>query len=277
MRAVARAQDARLGRWLGRVGWYCPGVLSFVPPIRHRHDSDAIAATRTPSPRLGRHRCDSDAISATARRNTSSSGSGSRSRGGSRVLPRRLVVATASFLADPAAEPVGVIGAHGPSFTPPIRHRRDGRAHRGRGRLALIELLNGGALAASLAALAVEEEPQLKPAEHAVAHYGAGALFADPRFRGGVLARLRVASMASTARRLSLRSTAEASLERAAAPRLDAAAALPQATTTAGAPSARARRWRRSRPPASSSGSGTRARPSSGSTPSLRRPRLLLS
>ena len=61
------------------------------------------------------------------------------------------------------------------------RHRRDGRAHRGRGRLALIELLNGGALAASLAALAVEEEPQLKPAEHAVAHYGAGALLADPR------------------------------------------------------------------------------------------------
>ena len=115
MRAVARAQDARLGRWLGRVGWYCPGVLSFVPPIRHRSDSDAIAATRTPSLRLG-------------------------------------------------------------------RHRRDGRAHRGRGRLALIELLNGGALAASLAALAVEEEPQLKPAEHAVAHYGAGALFADPRF-----------------------------------------------------------------------------------------------
>ena len=84
-----------------------------------------------------------------------------------------------------------MIGAHGPSFTPPIRHRRDptprrhrrdGRAHRGRGRLALVELLNGGALAASLAALAVEEEPQLKPAEHAVAHYGAGALFADPRF-----------------------------------------------------------------------------------------------
>ena len=75
-----------------------------------------------------------------------------------------------------------MIGAHGPSFTPPIRHRRDGRTHRGRGRLALIELLNGGALAASLAALAVEEEPQLKPAEHAVAHYGAGALFADPRF-----------------------------------------------------------------------------------------------
>ena len=104
MRAVARAQDARLGRWLGRVGWYCPGVLSFIPPIRHRRD---------PTPR---------------------------------------------------------------------RHRRDGRAHRGRGRLALIELLNGGALAASLAALAVEEEPQLKPAEHAVAHYGAGALFADPRF-----------------------------------------------------------------------------------------------
>ena len=29
--------------------------------------------------------------------------------------------------------------------------------------------------------LAVEEEPQLKPAEHAVAHYGAGALLADPR------------------------------------------------------------------------------------------------
>ena len=29
MRAVARAQDARLGRWLGRVGWYCPGVLLF--------------------------------------------------------------------------------------------------------------------------------------------------------------------------------------------------------------------------------------------------------
>ena len=29
MRAVARAQDARLGRWLGRVGWYGPGVLSF--------------------------------------------------------------------------------------------------------------------------------------------------------------------------------------------------------------------------------------------------------
>ena len=115
MRAVARAQDARLGRWLGRVGWYGPGVLSFVPPIRHHRDSDAIAATRTPSLRLG-------------------------------------------------------------------RHRRDGRAHRGRGRLALIELLNGGALAASLAALAVEEEPQLKPAEHAVAHYGAGALFADPRF-----------------------------------------------------------------------------------------------
>ena len=56
-----------------------------------------------------------------------------------------------------------------------------------------------------------------------------------------------------------------------------ATAALPQATTTAGAPSARARRWRRSRRPASSSGSGTRARPSSGSTPSLRRPRLLLS
>ena len=51
MRAVARAQDARLGRWLGRVGWYGPGVLSFVPPIRHRRDSDAIAATRTPSPR----------------------------------------------------------------------------------------------------------------------------------------------------------------------------------------------------------------------------------
>jgi len=97
------------------------------------------------------------------------------------VLPRRLVVSAASFLADPAAEPVGVIGAHGPSFTPPIRHRRDGRAHRGRGRLALVELLNGGALAASLAALAVEEEPQLKPAEHAVAHYGAGALLADPR------------------------------------------------------------------------------------------------
>ena len=95
MRAVARAQDARLGRWLGRVGWYCPGVLS---------------------------------------------------------------------------------------FTPPRRHRRDSRTHRGRGRLALVELLNGGALAASLAALAVEEEPQLKPAEHAVAHYGAGALFADPRF-----------------------------------------------------------------------------------------------
>ena len=78
----------------------------------------------------------------------------------------------------PAAEPVGVIGAHGPSFTPPIRHRRDGRAHRGRGRLALVELLNGGALAARLA---VEDEPQLKPAEHAVAHYGAGALLADPR------------------------------------------------------------------------------------------------
>ena len=115
MRAVARAQDARLGRWLGRVGWYGPGVLSFVPPIRHRRDSDAIAATRTPSLWLG-------------------------------------------------------------------RHRRDSRTHRGRGRLALIELLNGGALAASLAALAVEEEPQLKPAEHAVAHYGAGALFADPRF-----------------------------------------------------------------------------------------------
>ena len=57
-----------------------------------------------------------------------------------------------------------------------------GRVGWGRGRLALIELLNGGALAASLAALAVEEEPQLKPAEHAVAHYGAGALFADPRF-----------------------------------------------------------------------------------------------
>ena len=95
MRAVARAQDARLGRWLGRVGWYCPGVLS---------------------------------------------------------------------------------------FTPQRRHRRDSRTHRGRGRLALVELLNGGALAASLAALAVEEEPQLKPAEHAVAHYGAGALFADPRF-----------------------------------------------------------------------------------------------
>ena len=94
MRAVARAQDARLGRWLGRVGWYCPGVLS---------------------------------------------------------------------------------------FTPPRRHRRDSRTHRGRGRLALVELLNGGALAASLAALAVEEEPQLKPAEHAVAHYGAGALLADPR------------------------------------------------------------------------------------------------
>ena len=84
-----------------------------------------------------------------------------------------------------------MIGAHGPSFTPsirhrrdppPRRHRRDRRTHRGRGRLALIELLNGGALAASLAALAVEEEPQLKPAEHAVAHYGAGALFADPRF-----------------------------------------------------------------------------------------------
>lgn len=104
MRAVARAQDARLGRWLGRVGWYGPGVLSFVPPTRHRRD---------PTPR---------------------------------------------------------------------RHRRDSRTHRGRGRLALIELLNGGALAASLAALAVEEEPQLKPAEHAVAHYGAGALFADPRF-----------------------------------------------------------------------------------------------
>ena len=81
--------------------------------------------------------------------------------------------------------------------------------------------------------------------------------------------------MASTARRLSLRCTAEGSLERAAEPRLDATAALPQATTTAGAPSARARRWRRSRPPASSSGSGTRARPSSGSTPSRRRPRLL--
>ena len=29
MRAVARAQDARLGRWLGRVGWYCPGVFLF--------------------------------------------------------------------------------------------------------------------------------------------------------------------------------------------------------------------------------------------------------
>ena len=115
MRAVARAQDARLGRWLGRVGWYGPGVLSFVPPIRHRRDSDAIATTRTPSLRLG-------------------------------------------------------------------RHRRDSRTHRGRGRLALVELLNGGALAASLAALAVEEEPQLKPAEHAVAHYGAGALLADPRF-----------------------------------------------------------------------------------------------
>ena len=27
----------------------------------------------------------------------------------------------------------------------------------------------------------MEEEPQLKPAEHAVAHYGAGALLADPR------------------------------------------------------------------------------------------------
>ena len=40
---------------------------------------------------------------ATARRNTSSSGSGSRSRGGSLVLPRRLVVSAASFLADPAA------------------------------------------------------------------------------------------------------------------------------------------------------------------------------
>ena len=119
MRAVARARDARLGRWLGRVGWYCPGVLSFVPPA-----ADAIAATRTPSCPLSTTR----------------------------------------------------------------RHRRDGRAHRGRGRLALIELLNGGALAASLAALAVEEEPQLKPAEHAVAHYGAGALFADPRRRGGVLA-----------------------------------------------------------------------------------------
>ena len=174
------------------------------------------------------------------------------------------------------------------SFIPPRRHRRDGRAHRGRGRLALIELLNGGALAASLAALAVEEEPQLKPAEHAVAHYGAGALFADPRCPGGVLARLRVASMASTARRLSLRSTTERVSRtcRSAATRLDsprrtvrdhahATAALPQATTTAGAPSARARRWRRSRPPASSSGSGTRVRPSSGSTPSLRRPRLL--
>ena len=54
-----------------------------------------------------------------------------------------------------------------------------------------------------------------------------------------------------------------------------ATAALPQATTTAGARSAHVMRWRRSRPPASSSGSGTRARPSSGSTPSLRRPRLL--
>ena len=97
-------------------------------------------------------------------------------------MPRRLVVSAASFLADPAAEPVGVIEAHGPSFTPPRRHRRDSRTHRGRGRLALVELLNGGALAASLAALAVEEEPQLKPAEHAVAHYGAGALLADPRF-----------------------------------------------------------------------------------------------
>ena len=96
-------------------------------------------------------------------------------------MPRRLVVSAASFLADPAAEPVGVIEAHGPSFTPPRRHRRDSRTHRGRGRLALVELLNGGALAASLAALAVEEEPQLKPAEHAVAHYGAGALLADPR------------------------------------------------------------------------------------------------
>ena len=29
MRAVARSQDARLGRWLGRVGWDCPGVLLF--------------------------------------------------------------------------------------------------------------------------------------------------------------------------------------------------------------------------------------------------------
>ena len=103
------------------------------------------------------------------------------------VLPRRLVVSAASFLADPAADllrrsPRPVLY---PTKTPsprPGRHRRDGRTHRGRGRLALIELLNGGALAASLAALAVEEEPQLKPAEHAVAHYGAGALFADPRF-----------------------------------------------------------------------------------------------
>ena len=116
MRAVARAQDARLGRWLGRVGWHGPGVLSFVPPIRHRRDSDAIAATRTPSPRLG---------TPSPRRSCAQAAAASRSSNCSTAA-------------------------------------RSPRA---------------------LAALAVEEEPQLKPAEHAVAHYGAaGALFADPRF-----------------------------------------------------------------------------------------------
>ena len=100
------------------------------------------------------------------------------------------------------------------SFIPPRRHRRDSRTHRGRGRLALIELLNGGALAASLAALAVEEEPQLKPAEHAVAHYGAGALLCGSPLRE---ARVRGAGGAEVAAGVEFRpgTRARLALERA--------------------------------------------------------------
>jgi len=94
----------------------------------------------------------------------------------------------------------------------------------GRGRLALIELLNGGALSSSLAALAVEEEPQLKPAEHAVAHYGAGALLADPRCAKRACAALAALEAAGVAFRLR---HAHASLERS---RGDDAPASPATT-----------------------------------------------
>ena len=51
--------------------------------------------------------------------------------------------------------------------------------------------------ARGIAVMNTPEANTVTTAEHAVAHYGAGALLADPRCPGGVLARLRVASMAS--------------------------------------------------------------------------------
>ena len=218
MRAVARAQDARLGRWLGRVGWYGPGVLSFVPPIRHRRDSDAIAATQR-----------QDAIAATVVRT------------GAAAASRSSNCSTAARSPRASRRSRWKKSRSSSRRSTPSRTTAPGRC-----------LLIHGSEAASL------------------------HVFESRRWRDGpaTVYSLHGGGVSRTRRRAATRLD---SPRRTVRDHAHATAALPQATTTAGAPSARARRWRRSRPPASSSGSGTRARPSSGSTPSLRRPRLLLS